>query len=44
MITNYKQLTINKYQEIREILKDDGGELNIQARIVALIEAVSILR
>lgn len=42
MITNYKQLTINKYQEIREILKDDGGELNIQARIVALLNDMDV--
>lgn len=42
MITNYKQLTINKYQEIRQILKEDGGELNIQARIVALLNDMDV--
>lgn len=42
MITNYKQLTINKYQEIRQILKDDGGELNIQARIVAMLNDMDL--
>jgi hypothetical protein len=30
-------LTIKKYQEIRQILKDDGGELNIQANIIACL-------
>ena len=42
MITNYKELTINKYQDIRNILKDDGGELNIQARIVALLNDMTL--
>ena len=37
MITNYSQLTINKYQDIRNILEEDGGELNIQARIIACL-------
>ena len=37
MITNYKELTINKYLEIREILEEDGGELNIQARIIGCL-------
>ena len=42
MITNYKELTINKYQDIRNILKEDGGELNIQARIVALLNDMTL--
>ena len=37
MITDYKNLTINKYLEIKEILKDDGGELNIQSRIISCL-------
>jgi len=37
MITSYKDLTIKKYQEIRQILADDGGELNIQSRIIACL-------
>lgn len=37
MITDYKDLTINKYLEIKEILKDDGGELNIQSRIISCL-------
>lgn len=42
MITNYKQLTINKYQEIRQIIEDDGGELNIQAGIIAALTGMSL--
>lgn len=42
MITSYKELTINKYQEIREILQEDGGELNIQAGIIATLTGMSI--
>ena len=37
MITSYKELTINKYLEIRKILEEDGGELNIQSRIIACL-------
>lgn len=37
MITSYKDLTIKKYQEIRQILAEDGGELNIQSRIIACL-------
>lgn len=37
MITSYKDLTIKKYQEIRDILENDGGELNIQASIIACL-------
>ena len=40
MITSYKDLTINKYQEIREILKEDGGELTIQANIIACLSGM----
>lgn len=37
MIQSYKDLSINKYIEILKILKEDGGELNIQARILACL-------
>lgn len=37
MITSYDKLSINKYKEIQQILIDDGGELAIQVRIVALL-------
>jgi len=37
MITSYKELSIKKYQEIREILAEDGGELTVQARIIACL-------
>ena len=37
MIQSYKELTVAKYQEIRQIIQDDGGELNIQARILACL-------
>ena len=37
MITDYKNLTINKYLEIKDILNDDGGELNIQSRIISCL-------
>lgn len=42
MIQSYKDLTIKKYQEIREILKEDGGELNIQARIIACLSDMDV--
>ena len=42
MIESYKDLTIKKYQEIREILKEDGGELNIQSRIIACMMDVDV--
>lgn len=42
MIESYKDLNIKKYQEIREILKEDGGELNIQSRIIACLMGVDV--
>lgn len=42
MITDYKDLTINKYLEIKDILKDDGGELNIQSRIIACLSGMDV--
>lgn len=42
MIQSYKELTINKYQEIRKILEEDGGELNIQAGIIACLTGMSL--
>ena len=42
MIQSYKELTINKYLEIRQILKDDGGELNIQSRIIACLNDMDV--
>ena len=42
MITSYKEMTINKYQEIRQIIEEDGGELNIQARIIAALTGMGV--
>lgn len=42
MITTYRELTINKYLEIREILQEDGGELNIQANIIACLAGMDV--
>lgn len=42
MIDNYKDLTIKKYLEIRKILQEDGGELNIQTRIVAVLNDMDV--
>lgn len=42
MITSYKELTINKYLEIRQILEDDGGELNVQANIIACLTGMEL--
>ena len=42
MIQSYKELTINKYLEIRQILKEDGGELNIQSRILACLNDTDV--
>lgn len=42
MITSYKEMTINKYQEIRQIIDEDGGELNMQARIIGALTGMSL--
>lgn len=42
MITSYKEMNINKYQEIRQIIQEDGGELNIQAGIIAALTGMSL--
>ena len=42
MITSYKEMNINKYQEIRQIINDDGGELNIQAGIIAALTGMGM--
>lgn len=42
MITSYKDLTINKYQEIRKILEEDGGELAIQSKIIACLTGMEV--
>ncbi len=42
MITSYKELSINKYLEIRDILEEDGGELNIQANIIAVLTGMNV--
>lgn len=42
MITSYKDLTINKYQEIRRILEEDGGELAIQSKILACLTGMEV--
>lgn len=42
MITSYKDLTINKYQEIRKILEEDGGELAIQSKILACLTGMEV--
>lgn len=42
MIKSYKELTIKKYQEIRNILEEDGGELNVQANIIACLSGMDV--
>lgn len=42
MITNYKELNIKKYQEIRKVLAEDGGELNIQAHILSILTGMDV--
>lgn len=42
MITSYKELTINKYQEIRKIIEEDGGELAIQSKIIAALTGMDV--
>lgn len=42
MITSYKDLTVNKYQEIRKILEEDGGELNIQTNIISALSGMDV--
>ena len=42
MIESYKDLTINKYQEIRQIIEEDGGELAIQSKIIACLTGMEV--
>ena len=42
MIESYKDLTINKYQEIRQIIEEDGGELAIQSKIIACLTGMDV--
>lgn len=42
MIDSYKDLTINKYIQIRKVLQEDGGELNIQTNIIAILNDMTV--
>lgn len=42
MITSYKELTIDKYLEIREILNEKFGELELQVNVIACLNDMDI--
>ena len=41
MITNYKELSINKYLELQELLKDEYDELELQAQLIGILAGMS---
>lgn len=38
MISSYNELSINKYQEIKEILKDEYEPLDLQVKLVSILD------
>lgn len=42
MITSYKELTISKYKELRKILDEPRGELDLQANVIAVLCDMSV--
>ena len=41
MITNYKELTINKYLELQEMLSEEWDELELQVHLIAVLAGMT---